>query len=148
MWLVRYWFCVCFRQRSGWVAPPRTSGTFTTVWPKRRAGERGAPSSCCSWTTSLTCSQVRRLRHAYIHVLVHGRIDQTLQLNTFVVFDEVNGRSLYEMLVKVLDKEKLHRWHSDTPWRAHLGLGDDVKPERRALYKPPLVICSGGFYMA
>lgn len=64
--------CVFIRgvrgQRSGWVAPPKTSGTFTTVWPKRRAGERGAPSSCCSSTTSSTCSQVRprgHLRHTW-----------------------------------------------------------------------------------
>lgn len=50
-------------QRSGWVAPPKTRGTFTTVWPKRRDGGRGAPSSCCSSTTSSTCSQVRPAGH-------------------------------------------------------------------------------------
>lgn len=28
---------------------------------------------------------------------------------------------------------------ADTPWRAHLGLSDNVGPEWRALYKPPLI---------
>ena len=27
----------------------------------------------------------------------------------------------------------------DSPWRAHFGAKEDVRPEWRALYKPPLV---------
>lgn len=55
--------------RSGWVAPPRTNGTFTTVWPKKRAGERGALSNYCSLTRSLTCSQVSHLVFLSIHLM-------------------------------------------------------------------------------
>lgn len=40
-------------------------------------------------------------------------------------------------MVKVLNKDKL-TGHIDTKWRERLALGPDVKPEWRAIYKPPL----------
>uniref|UniRef100_A0A8C5PHV0 FtsJ RNA 2'-O-methyltransferase 1 n=1 Tax=Leptobrachium leishanense TaxID=445787 RepID=A0A8C5PHV0_9ANUR len=41
-----------------WDAPPRTSETYITVWPKRRDGERAAPSNCSNWTKSTSSSKV------------------------------------------------------------------------------------------
>ena len=39
--------------------------------------------------------------------------------------------------MKLLNKKRL-RSRTDTPWRDVFNLSDDVKPEWRALYKPPL----------
>ncbi|KAK3525573.1 hypothetical protein QTP70_000457 [Hemibagrus guttatus] len=52
-------------------------------------------------------------------------------------FGSVSGKLLYRACVKVLNKKKLSG-RVDTPWRSVLGFSDDVKPEWRALYKPPL----------
>ncbi|KAK3510691.1 hypothetical protein QTP70_013634 [Hemibagrus guttatus] len=52
-------------------------------------------------------------------------------------FGSVSGKLLYRACVKVLNKKKLSG-RVDTPWRSVLGFNDDVKPEWRALYKPPL----------
>ncbi|KAK3522070.1 hypothetical protein QTP70_022609, partial [Hemibagrus guttatus] len=52
-------------------------------------------------------------------------------------FWSVSGKLLYRACVKVLNKKKLSG-RVDTPWRSVLGFNDDVKPEWRALYKPPL----------
>ncbi|KAK3565809.1 hypothetical protein QTP86_015570 [Hemibagrus guttatus] len=52
-------------------------------------------------------------------------------------FGSVSGKLLYRACVKVLNKKKLSG-RVDTPWRNVLGFNDDVKPEWRALYKPPL----------
>ncbi|KAK3530052.1 hypothetical protein QTP86_010789 [Hemibagrus guttatus] len=52
-------------------------------------------------------------------------------------FGSVLGKLLYRACVKVLNKKKLSG-RVDTPWRSVLGFNDDVKPEWRALYKPPL----------
>ncbi|KAK3536234.1 hypothetical protein QTP86_000133 [Hemibagrus guttatus] len=52
-------------------------------------------------------------------------------------FGSVSGKLLYRACVKVLNKKKLSG-RVDTPWRSVLGFNDDIKPEWRALYKPPL----------
>ena len=49
----------------------------------------------------------------------------------------VSGKLLYRACVKLLNKKRL-RSRTDTPWRDVFNLSDDVKPEWRALYKPPL----------
>ncbi|KAK3575576.1 hypothetical protein QTP86_030436 [Hemibagrus guttatus] len=54
-----------------------------------------------------------------------------------VDFGSVSGKLLYRACVKVLNKKKLSG-RVDTPWRSVLGFNGDVKPEWRALYKPPL----------
>ena len=41
------------------------------------------------------------------------------------------------MMVKCLNKDKLNG-RVDTPWRSHLLLGEEIKPEWRSVYKPPL----------
>lgn len=41
---------------------------------------------------------------------------------------------MYKLFVKVLNKDKLSG-QADTPWRAHPGLNNKVKPVLRALYK-------------
>ncbi len=45
---------------------------------------------------------------------------------------------MYKLFVKVLNNSKLNG-RVDTPWRAHLGVGNEIKPVWRALYKPPLI---------
>ncbi|KAK3570108.1 hypothetical protein QTP86_011293, partial [Hemibagrus guttatus] len=52
-------------------------------------------------------------------------------------FGSVSGKLLYRACVKVLNKKKLSG-RVDTPWRSVLGFNGDIKPEWRALYKPPL----------
>lgn len=47
------------------------------------------------------------------------------------------GKELYKMCVLVLNKKKLTN-RVDTPWRAVLKLGDEIRPEWTVLYKPPL----------
>ncbi len=47
------------------------------------------------------------------------------------------GKELYKMCVLILNKKKLDK-RIDTPWRSVFKLCDDVKPEWRVLYKPPL----------
>jgi len=63
----------------------------------------------------------------------------------------VSGKCLYKNCVKTLNKKCLHK-RVDMPWRSVLHLGEDVKPQWRALYKSPLqkrkwVTYSGGFFM-
>ncbi len=50
---------------------------------------------------------------------------------------DMGGKVMYKLFVKVLNKSKLNG-RVDTPWRAHLGVGNEIKPVWRALYKPPL----------
>lgn len=57
-------------------------------------------------------------------------------------FDCLNAKAMYRGCVKVLHQDKLAGL-VDTPWRAHFGLGSDVKPAWRALYKPPLTKSAG-----
>ncbi|MCJ8750197.1 hypothetical protein PDJAM_G00259840 [Pangasius djambal] len=52
-------------------------------------------------------------------------------------FGTVSGKLLYRACVKVLNKKRLNG-RVDTQWRNEFGFNDDVKPEWRALYKPPL----------
>ncbi|KAK3522075.1 hypothetical protein QTP70_022611, partial [Hemibagrus guttatus] len=52
-------------------------------------------------------------------------------------FGSVSWKLLYRACVKVLNKKKLSG-RVDTPWRRVLGFNADIKPEWRALYKPPL----------
>ncbi|KAK3565998.1 hypothetical protein QTP86_024206 [Hemibagrus guttatus] len=52
-------------------------------------------------------------------------------------FGSVSEKLLYRACVKVLNKKKLSG-KVDTPWRSVLGFNADIKPEWRALYKPPL----------
>ncbi|KAK3527698.1 hypothetical protein QTP86_034169, partial [Hemibagrus guttatus] len=52
-------------------------------------------------------------------------------------FGSVSGKLLYRACVQVLNKKKLSG-RVDTPWRSVLGFNADIKPEWRALYKPPL----------
>lgn len=56
---------------------------------------------------------------------------------TEIVLNESCGKCLYRACVLVLNKQKLNVI-VDTPWRNVLMLEDEVKPEWRALYKPPL----------
>ena len=51
--------------------------------------------------------------------------------------NDMKGKTMYKLLVQVLNKDKLSG-RTDTPWRAHLGLNDDVRPAWRTLYKPPI----------
>lgn len=50
---------------------------------------------------------------------------------------ESSGKKLYKALVKAFNKKGLHG-RVDTPWRDVLKISKNVKPEWRALYKPPL----------
>ncbi len=52
------------------------------------------------------------------------------------IFDTMDGKSLYKMCVKVINKEKLKRM--DTPWRDHLSVDVEVEPFWGSCYKPPL----------
>ena len=51
--------------------------------------------------------------------------------------NDMKGKTMYKLLVQVLNKDKLSG-RTDTPWRAHLGLNDEVRPAWRTLYKPPI----------
>jgi len=50
---------------------------------------------------------------------------------------ESNGKKLYKACVKAFNKKGLHE-RVDTPWRTVFQMNDGVRPEWRALYKPPL----------
>lgn len=52
-------------------------------------------------------------------------------------FFSVTGKVLYKACVGVFNKKVLND-KVDAPWRSFLKLDDDVKPEWRVLYKPPL----------
>lgn len=54
-----------------------------------------------------------------------------------VALDVAHGKTLYNMVVKVVHEKKLISL-TDTPWRSYLGLMEEEKPQWRALYKPPL----------
>lgn len=54
-----------------------------------------------------------------------------------VDFFSCTGKDLYKMCVFVLNRKALDK-RVDTPWRSVLKLGDNVRPEWRVLYKPPL----------
>jgi len=53
-----------------------------------------------------------------------------------IVFDTMGGKSLYQVCVRVINKDKLQR--VDTPWRNHLKVEDGVNPVWGLIYKPPL----------
>jgi len=57
-------------------------------------------------------------------------------------FCSVNGKTLYELCVKMLNKEKL-KVRVETPWAAHFGVENDCKPVWRNMYKPPLTKANG-----
>lgn len=59
------------------------------------------------------------------------------QNNISVDFFSCKGRGLYKLCVLILNKKMLDK-RVDTPWRSVFKLCDDVKPEWRVLYKPPL----------
>lgn len=44
----------------------------------------------------------------------------------------------------MLNKSKLNG-RADTPWRAHLGVGNEIKPMWKVLYNPPLTKREGDF---
>jgi len=46
-------------------------------------------------------------------------------------------KELYRLCVLILNKKTLDK-RVDTPWRSVLKVGDEVRPEWRVLYKPPL----------
>lgn len=50
---------------------------------------------------------------------------------------EANGKVLSVLMVRCLNRQKLQQ-RSRLPWTDHLALGEDVRPEWRSLYKPPL----------
>lgn len=54
-----------------------------------------------------------------------------------ITLQNSSGKQMYKLLVKILNKDKL-KGRADTSWRVHLGLGSEVRPAWRALYKPPL----------
>ena len=54
-----------------------------------------------------------------------------------VSLKEAKGKALSVLIVKCLNRQKLQHW-SQLPWRAHLALDEEVQPEWRSLYKPPL----------
>ncbi len=53
-------------------------------------------------------------------------------------FFSATGKLLYKACVLVFNKKLLNN-KIDTPWRSFLKVDDDVKPEWRVFYKPPLV---------
>ncbi|KAL3975157.1 hypothetical protein ACER0C_023783 [Sarotherodon galilaeus] len=54
-----------------------------------------------------------------------------------VSLEGASGKTLYRLLVKTLNQDKLNG-RNDTVWRTHLSLAPDIKPAWRSLYKPPL----------
>lgn len=61
------------------------------------------------------------------------KIFKSLSFNFFLA----TGKLLYKMCVLVFNKKVLEK-KVDTPWRSFFNLDEDVKPEWRVLYKPPL----------
>lgn len=55
---------------------------------------------------------------------------------------EFEGKKLYKACVKAFNKKGLHG-RIDTPWRSFFEGQEDVNPEWRALYKPPLTKRAG-----
>ena len=55
----------------------------------------------------------------------------------FLDFFSSDGKKLYRACVLVFNKKVLEK-RIDTPWRSVFKLRNDVKPEWRSLYKPPL----------
>lgn len=54
-----------------------------------------------------------------------------------VNLQEAKGKALSVLMVECLHRQRIqHR--ANSPWRAHLGSGEEVRPEWRSLYKPPL----------
>lgn len=51
--------------------------------------------------------------------------------------DVMEGKTMYNILVKILNKNKLNG-RADTPWRAHLKVNSEIRPVWRTIYKPPL----------
>lgn len=69
-------------------------------------------------------------------VLERGNSSSSLKIVRDFVFDSMGGLSLYQVCVKVINRDKLQR--VDTPWRGHLSIENDVKPFWGSIYKPPL----------
>ena len=66
-----------------------------------------------------------------------GSIGPFLEPEMTLVLSSVSGKQLYQACVKVFNKRVLNG-KVDTPWRTVLRLGQDIRPEWRSLYKPPL----------
>jgi len=58
-----------------------------------------------------------------------------LKKNENVDFCTVKGKVIYKCIVKIINKQKDR---VDTVWRDKLGVVEEIKPEWRLLYKPPL----------
>lgn len=65
-----------------------------------------------------------------------------LNKNENVDFCTVKGKILYKCIVKVINKHTL-KDRIDTVWRDKLGVVEEIKPEWRVLYKPPLTKRAG-----
>jgi len=46
------------KESEKWVAPRRTKEMFTTGWPRKKVGEREAPSNCCKLTKNFAYLKV------------------------------------------------------------------------------------------
>lgn len=57
-------------------------------------------------------------------------------------FCTVKGKVLYRCFVKIINKNTL-KDRADTVWRDKLGVVEEIKPEWRVLYKPPLTKRAG-----
>ena len=54
-----------------------------------------------------------------------------------VSLKEAKSKALSALMVKCLNRQRLQHW-SQLPWWAQLALGEEVQPEWRSFYKPPL----------
>ncbi len=76
-----------------------------------------------------------------LHLLTDFKECEGVFLQDSILFltgpNPASGKTVYKSCVKTFNKNFL-RNRVDTPWRVVLHLGDNVKPEWRALYKSPL----------
>lgn len=106
------------------------------------------------WRTSCTAEESKLLKDYSAGVAHPDEFDEFPDLSLSPILDEssgscskpnlpgltlsgASGKQLYNACVKVLNKKCLAS-RVDTPWRNVLKLSVNVKPEWRALYKPPL----------
>ncbi|CAF94462.1 unnamed protein product [Tetraodon nigroviridis] len=69
---------------------------------------------------------------------MNGTITRRMRTTGIVnLGQETTGKTFYKMMVKSLNKQGLNQ-RADMPWRRHLHLAPDCRPQWRALYKPPL----------
>lgn len=67
---------------------------------------------------------------------VSGTLLNSVELQNLDL-ETVTGKAIYKCFVKILNKATLNG-RVDTVWMDKLGLGEEVKPIWRVLYKPPL----------